>query len=172
MIQMAVMLRGMKHTPFAHISKKAQLQLRASRIKDENMKKPMVFIVLHNDGQYTNHSPTIIGALDDQHDSLIFGWKTVIEAAQKPWTVRFYKNRKGEFADACGLGKYYIEEWDTSTNTRVRTYNLGEDKRKYVLDAYLKEHCRKYETILQEWCKDIVNNTIPSKLQEFTVVST
>lgn len=174
-IQMAVMLRGMKkHTPFAHKSRRAQMQLRALCIKDKNIMKPMVFIVLHNDWQYTNHSPTIIGALDDQHDSLIFGWKTVIEAAQKPWNVRFYKNRKGEFADACGLGRYYIEKWDTSTNTRVKTYDLGEDqrKRKYVLDAYLKEHCREYETILQEWCNDIANNTIPSKLQEFTFVST
>lgn len=131
----------------------------------------MVFIVLHNDGQYTNHSPEVIGAFDDYDASCIFGWKTIVEAAQKPWTRRFYKRRKGEFADLCGMGWYYIEEWDTSTNKRIKTISLGEDKNRYILDKYLKEHCKDYDTIVQNWYMELASNSIPSKLQEFTFES-
>lgn len=132
--------------------------------------KTMVFIVLHNDCQYTNNSPEVIGAFDDYNTSCLFGWKTIIEVAQRPWTVRHYKNRKGEFADYCGLGSYYIEEWDTTTSKRIKTISLGEDKKKYVLDKYLKEHYKEYNTIVQNWCIELESNIIPSKLQEFTFV--
>lgn len=138
---------------------------------NQHTSKSMVFIVLHNDGQYTNSSPKVIGAFDDYDASCIFGWKTVIEAAQKPWTVEHYKNRKGEFADCCGLGWYHIEEWDTSVNKRNKTLTLGYEKNKYILDEYLKEHYHQYDTIIQNWCMELASNSIPSKLQEFTFVS-
>ena len=136
----------------------------------QHTSKNMVFIVLHNDGQYTNYSPEVIGAFHEYDESCVFGWKTVIEAAQKPWTVEHYKTRQGEFADCYGLGKYYIEEWDTSVNKRNKTLTLGYEKNKYILDDYLKEHYQQYDIIIQNWCTELANNSIPSKLQEFTFV--
>lgn len=131
----------------------------------------MVYIILHNDGQYTNNSPEVIGAFEDLDASCIFGWRTVIETAQKPWKIKFYKNRTDKFADLCGLGKYYIEEWDTSSNKRLRTYVLGEDGKRYVLDAYLKENHLICEDILSEWHKEIQQNYVPTQLQNMTFVS-
>lgn len=150
---------------------------RAGHILRTNLhtSRNMVFIVLHNDGQFTNHSPQVIGAFDDYNASCMFGWKTVIEAAKKPWTVRFYKNRKGEFADCCGLGWYYIEEWNTATNKRMKTISLGEkktgSKMTCVLDAYLKEHYDQYDQLMQDWSEELASNNIPIKLQDFTFVS-
>lgn len=95
--------------------------------------------------------------------SHLFFWleKTVIEAAQKPWTVRFYKHR----ASACGLGKHYIEDWDTSMNIRVKTYTLGDDRNRYVLDACLKE---KIKYMIQQ-CREITDNAIVLSYKMFLV---
>jgi hypothetical protein len=131
-----------------------------------------MFIFLYNDCQYTNCGINIRGVFATVDEALLFGWKTVLEDARKPWTIKFYTKER---ESSCrGLGTYYIEEWDMDTNKRVNVFLLGEKEEgsvcTHIMDKYLKRHHTECEQILQSWHDDICAGTVPTELQFMTMV--
>jgi hypothetical protein len=124
------------------------------------------YVFIHNDCQYTYRSTSVIGVFDRFDVALAAGWKTVLEATMKPWSIEFYKKRYS--SNARGIQDYYIEDWDVATNTKQDTYVFNSGNR---LDTFLKQNHATCETILQTWYDqiDTVNGTVPHELytQEF-----
>lgn len=139
--------------------------------KSKKDKKNMSFVVLNNDGQYTYDSTNVIGVCATLNTALLFGWKSLLEEALKPWTIEFYKDRDEEFANCCGISYYYIEEWDTTNNIRSNVYHLGwkceGSHIKQYLDKHLKKNSKECKTILEKWHNEVhVYGKVPQQLQD------
>ena len=129
----------------------------------------MVFILIHDDCQYTTRSTKILGVFDDHDASLIAGWRTLLEEALKPASIRLYKKQNSKSKT---LDTYFIQHWDMSSNRCIKTYILGEyiKNREWHsdLDKYLKTHHGTCVSILRDWYNAIQSNIIPDDLKKYT----
>jgi hypothetical protein len=121
---------------------------------------------MYDDCQYAHDSKIIKGVFATLNESLLSGWKTLLQDALKPWTLEFYKEAEPEDEGISGVGSSYtIEQWDIKSNAHVATYALGyKQEGSYVqnvfdeyIKVYKKDIGRECDIILQQWLDQVVS---------------
>jgi hypothetical protein len=132
----------------------------------------MVFIVVQQEGCYSDKEWAIRGVTDTLDIAFTTGFLCIIEEVSTDYTVEFYQDRDAEFAQLRGVSDYHIEEWGESA-TRKNAWYLGTWRCKKQLDRYLKELVTNKENLpglLLEWKKTIQETgEIPGVLKEMVL---
>lgn len=130
-----------------------------------------VFVIVQQDGAYSDKDWKIISVCNDFQIAKIIGWKSLISETLKPWKIKFYQDRKAKYAAVIGIPDYHIEEWDHDKSILVKTWFLGWQKNdgyKYTnyMDEYLKKNNKSLVETLEEWKVMLDDDKIPEFLDE------
>ncbi|MFN9110079.1 MAG: hypothetical protein ACK5XN_08425 [Bacteroidota bacterium] len=107
----------------------------------------------------------------DLSDALLEGFNLLIKEALRPFTLQFYKDRNGEFANCIGLAEYTIEHWCDSVKVSETYLGFRTYPYRHILDEYLKQNeCKNHDTAekLSKWQKMLERKEIPDELQIMT----
>lgn len=130
----------------------------------------MVFIVVQQEGSYSDKEWAIRGVTETLGAAITTGFLCMIEEVSKDYTVEFYQDRDAEFAYLRGVSDYHIEEWGES---QKNVWYLGTWRCKKRIDGYLKELATNKENLpglLLEWKKTIQETgEIPGVLKEMVL---
>ena len=133
-------------------------------------------VVIKNSRQYTNNDCNVKSIHTTYDKALLNGWKYIITDCLKPYNLKFYKNRKDEFANCIGIADYYIEKWtiDSDIEGLSDKWYLGFKNKPYNnhFDKYLKnlvENKQDIKTILEDWMTYMEDNSsVPTIMQDMT----
>lgn len=130
-----------------------------------------VFVIVQQDGAYSDKEWRIVGVCNDFQMAKIVGWKSLISETLKPWKIKFYQNRKAKYAGAIGIPDYHIEEWNYEKSVLANTWFLGwqkNDGHRYInyLDEYLKINNKNLVETLSEWQSFLDKNIVPEFLDK------
>ena len=132
------------------------------------------YVLIENENQYTNNDVRVLLVADSLGASVLRGWTVMVETASKPWTIRFYKDRTGEFSNMLGgVPDYKIERWDLRAGVLLSTHYLGWDGLDtFMFDQLLKRECARCEELLAGWRQELELGRVPAELcaLETTVV--
>lgn len=129
----------------------------------------MIYVVVEQEGAYSDKEWRVLGVFSESKKAIIHGLKMMMETAQKPWKLEFYKKRKAQYANAVALPEIHIEAWDLN-GAKVENIYLGFQEKpfKHFIDAILKNEeveKRSCEALLKEWTEVLQSDQIPSKLE-------
>jgi hypothetical protein len=133
-----------------------------------------VYIVIKNERCYSSSDWEIIGVHKTLEESKLHGWLQLVDQCLKPWKIKFYTDRDGEFKDCIGVSDYHIEKWDILSNKKDDVWYLGFNKHKSLkytnyIDALIKSQSTVCESLLREWQTSMTDNGIvPDALKDLT----
>jgi hypothetical protein len=136
-----------------------------------------IYVVVKHEGAYSCQDWCIKGVYTNLHDSHVAGWLLLVDECLLEHKLKFYKNRRGEFATAIGMSEYHIEEWYPSTSTKGKIWYIGFDNKKRHYKNYIDEFIKNTqvlnkncEEVLREWKIDLNNKKIPKILSEMILL--
>ena len=133
------------------------------------------YVLIENVKQYTNNDVRVVCVADSLCASVLRGWTVMVETAAKPWTIRFYKDRDGEFSKLMGVPDYKVERWDMRAGVLLSTHYLGWDGlHTFMFDQLLKRESARCEELLAGWRQELELGRVPAELcaLETTVIHT
>lgn len=126
-----------------------------------------VFVVVQEEGSYSDKDWKIHGVFNDLHSAKIAGWLRFLKEVSRDYTLKFYQNRNAEFAHLRGISDYHIQEWEKDVRKSV-TYLVHDDR----MDKFLKQLVVNGEdlpTVLQDWKSQLEHGVFPEVFENMTV---
>lgn len=125
-----------------------------------------VFVVVQEEGSYSDKDWKIHGVFNDLKSAKIAGWSVFLNEVSRDCTLRFYRDRTAEFAHLRGISDYHIQEWYGNVRKSV-TYLINDNR----MDKFLKQVVvsgENLESVLQDWKSQLEQGVFPEVFDKMT----